>query len=81
MFFFLLYLQEGPQQVGSPGGSVIKNLRPTRETQEMRVPCRGLADPLEEEMATYSCILAWKIPWIEESGELQSMGLQRIGHN
>ena len=38
-------------------------------------------DPLEEEMATHSCILAWKIPWTEEPGRLNSMGLQGVGHN
>ena len=38
-------------------------------------------DPPEEEMATYSSILAWEIPWTEETGELQSMGLQRVGYN
>ena len=38
-------------------------------------------DPLEEGMATHSSILAWRIPWTEEPGELQSMGLQRVGHN
>ena len=36
---------------------------------------------LEKEMATHSSILAWRIPWTEEPGELQSMGLQRVGHN
>ena len=38
-------------------------------------------DPLEEEMAAHSNILAWKIPWTEESGGLQSMGSQRVGHD
>ena len=38
-------------------------------------------DPLEEKMAAHSCILAWRIPWTEEPGRLQSMGLQRVGHN
>ena len=38
-------------------------------------------DPLEEGMATHSSILAWRIPWIEETGELQSMGSQRVRHN
>ena len=38
-------------------------------------------DPLEEEMATNSSILAWKIPWMEEPGRLQSMGSQRVGHD
>ena len=40
-----------------------------------------IEDPLEEEMATCFSILAWKIPWTEESGRLQSMGSQRVGHN
>ena len=38
-------------------------------------------DPLEKEMATHSSTLAWKIPWMEECGRLQSMGLQRVGYN
>ena len=38
-------------------------------------------DPLEKEMATHSSILAWKIPWTEEPGRLQSVGLQRVGHD
>ena len=38
-------------------------------------------DPLEESMTTHSSILAWRIPWTEEPGELQSMGLQRVGHD
>ena len=41
----------------------------------------GQDDPLEEEMATHSSILAWRIPWAGEPGRLQSMGSQRIGHN
>ena len=41
----------------------------------------GQKDPLEKEMATHSSILAWRIPWMEEPGGLQSMGLQRVGHN
>ena len=41
----------------------------------------GLDDPLEKGMATHSSILAWRIPWIEESGRLLSMGSQRVGHN
>ena len=40
----------------------------------------GQEDPLQKEMAPYSCILAWKIPWAEEPGGLQSMGLQKVGH-
>ena len=48
---------------------------------EDRVWFLGGKDPLEKEMATHSSILAWKIPWMEEPGGLQSMGLQRVGHD
>ena len=41
----------------------------------------GQEDPLEKEMATHSSILSWRIPWIEEPGGLQSIGLQRVRHN
>ena len=47
----------------------------------MRVQFLGQEDPLEEEMATHSSILAWRIPWTEEHGGLQSIGSQRIGHD
>ena len=53
-------------QKGFPGGSVVKNLPAMQETQETRVPSLGWEDPLEEEMATHSSILAWSIPWTEE---------------
>ena len=49
--------------------------------QETGVQPLGQEDPLEEEMGTHSGILAWRIPWTEEPGRLQSMGLQRVGHN
>ena len=49
--------------------------------QETRVRSLGRDDPLEEEMATHSSILAWRIPWMEEHGGLQSMGSQRVGHD
>ena len=54
---------------------------PMQETQEMWVQTLGWEDPLEEEMATHSSILAWKFPWTEEPGGLQSMGSQRVRHN
>ena len=47
----------------------------------MRVQSLGQKDPLEEGMATHSGILAWRIPWTEEPGGLQSMGSQRVGHD
>ena len=48
--------------------------------QETWVRSLGQEDPLEKEMATHSSTLAWKIPWTERPGRLQSMGLQRVGH-
>ena len=50
-------------------------------TPETLVPFLGLEDPLEMEMATHSSILAWEIPWTEESDRLQSKGSQRVRHN
>ena len=49
--------------------------------QEMQVQSLGQEDPLEKEMATHSSILTWEIPWTEETGGLQSMGLQRVGQD
>ena len=65
--------------MGFPSGSKVKYLPAMQETQEMLVWTLGQKRPLEEEMATHSSILAWKIPWTEEPGELQSMGLKRVG--
>ena len=56
----------------------IKNLPAMQETQ---VQSLGQEDPLEKGMITHSRILAWRIPWTEEAGGLQSMGLQRVGQN
>ena len=56
---------------GFPGGSVVNNLPANAEHQ---VESLGWEASLEQEMATHSGILAWKIPWTEESGRLQSMG-------
>ena len=49
--------------------------------QETQVQSLGQEDPLEKGMATHSSILAWRMPWTEEPGGLQSVGLQRVGHN
>ena len=49
--------------------------------QETRVQSLGGEDPLEKEMAIHSSTIAWKIPWTEEPSKLQSMGLQRVGHD
>ena len=56
---------------------MVKNLPATWETW---VQSLGWEDPLEESMAAHSSILAWRIPWTEEPGGLQSMGSQRVGH-
>ena len=52
-----------------------------QETQETWVQSLAQEDPLEEEMAPYSSILAWRIPWTEEPSGLQSMGSQSVGHD
>ena len=52
-----------------------------QETEEMQVRSLSRKDPLEEGMATHYGILDWRIPWTEEPGGLQSMGLQRVRHN
>ena len=57
---------------------MVKHLSTVWETQ---VRSLGWEDPLEEEMATHSSTLAWRIPWTEEPGGLQSMGSQRFGHD
>ena len=57
---------------------MVKGLPTMQETQ---VQSLGQEDPLEKEMANHSSILAWKIPWMEEPGRLQSLGSQRVGHD
>jgi len=52
-----------------------------QETQEEQVPSLGQEAALEEGMAIYSSIIAWRIPWREESGRLRSMGLPSVGHD
>ena len=64
--------------MGFSGGSMVKNLPAMKKTW---VQSLGREDPLEEDMATHFSILAWKIPWTEEPGGLQSTESQRVGHN
>ena len=61
-----------------PVAQTVKRLSTMRET---RVRSLGQEDPLEKEMAIHSSTIAWKIPWTEEAGRLQSMGLQKVGHD
>ena len=60
---------------------MVKNPLSMQETQETWVQSLDWEDPLEEEMTTHSSILAWRIPWTEEPGGLQSITLQRVGHD
>ena len=60
---------------------VAQRLKHLPETLETQVRSLGWEDSLEKEMVTHSSILAWRISWREEHGRLQSMGLQRVGHD
>ena len=64
-----------------PGGSAVKNLPAVKEMWKTRVQSLGQEDPLEDGMATHCSILAWRIPWTEDLGRLQSMGLPRVRHD
>ena len=67
--------------IGFPGGLEVKNPATMQVIQETQVQSLGWEDPLEEGMTTHSSIVAWEIPKAEESGGLQSMGSQRVGHD
>ena len=64
--------------MGFPGASAVKNLPAVLETQETQVQSLGQENSLEEGMATYSSILAWRIPWTGEPGGLQSRGFKEL---
>ena len=67
--------------LGFPGGSEVKKLPAnTGDTKDAGL-ILGREDPLEEKMATHTSILAWRIPWTEEPGGLQSVGSQRVRHD
>ena len=71
-----------PRSLGaSPVAQWVKNLPAMRKTQEMRVQSLGQEGPKEEAMATLFTILAWRIPWTEEPSGLQSIELQKVGHD
>ena len=76
-----LYVYMYPLPLTPPSHShpaqMVENLPAVRETW---VRSLGQEDPLEKGMATHSSVLAWRIPWTEEPGGLQSMGSQRVGH-
>ena len=60
---------------------VVKNPPANEEIEGTQVRSQGWEDPLEEGIATHSSILAWRIPWTEEPGELQSVGSHRVRHD
>jgi len=60
---------------------VVQMINNLHAMQDIWVQSLGREDPLEKEMATHSSILAWRIPWTEETGRLQSMGSQKVRHN
>ena len=73
----ICFIQSGVY-MGFPCDSVVKN---PSAMQEMQILFLGRENPLKESMATYSNILAWKIPWTEGPDKLQSVGSQRVGHD
>ena len=75
MIRFALNIQEHRTSLVA---QMVKNLHAVLETW---VRSLGREDPLEKKMAPHSSILAWRIPWMEEPGRLQSTGLQRFGHD
>ena len=68
------FSQHPLQEAGFPGGSVVKNLPAMRELQETRVDLWVKEDPPKGNMGAHSSIFAWRIPWVEWPGGLQSMG-------
>ena len=79
---FLLIHRSSRAKQDFPGGSGVKKKKKIRLPMQDTLICSlGQEDPLEEEMATHSSILAWEIPWTEEPGGLQSTGSQRDGHD
>ena len=75
---FLNFSGSYPLHGASLVAQMVKSLP---EMQRPRVRFLGREDPMQKEMATHSSILAWKIPWMEEPGRLQSMRSQRVRHN
>ena len=69
------------EQAMGVGDGVVQTVKHLSTMRETRVRSLGWKDPLEKEMAIHSRTIAWKIPWTEEPGRLQSTGLQRVGHD
>ena len=78
LWFFSSFDKSPPLFWTSLVAQTVKRLSTMRETW---VRSLGREDPLEKEMAIHTSTIAWKIPWTEEPGRLQSMGSQRVGHD
>ena len=74
-------MKKGDKEYKSNCELLAQRLKHLPEMWETQVRSLGWDDPLEKEMATHSSTLAWRIPWREEPGGLQSTGLERVGHN
>ena len=81
LLIFLLAILIPACASSSPASLVAQRLKCLPAMWATWVRSLGQKDPLEKETATHSSILAWKIPWTEEPDGLQSMGLQRVGHD
>ena len=86
-YFILEFLKHFPinahdiYEIGIATSLVAQTVKHLPTMWETQVQTLGQEDLLEKEMVTHSSILAWKIPWAEEPGRLQSMGPQRVGHD
>ena len=78
--FVLLFFNQAALRKGFPGGASGKEPA-ANAGDNMQVPSLDQENPLEEGMATHSSILSWRLPWTEEPDGLQSIGLQRVGHD
>ena len=78
LYISMIHLSQLATNRASLVAQTVKNLP---ATQEIQVQSLGWDDPLQKGMAAHSSVLAWRIPWTEEPGGLQSIGSQRVGHD
>ena len=77
----MTYIHSTQCAIDSGTSLVVQMVKRLSTMQETQVRSLGWEDPLQKEMATHSSTLAWKMPWMQEPGRLQSMGSQRVGHD
>ena len=77
----MTYIHSTKCAIDSGTSLVVQMVKRLSTMQETQVRSLGWEDPLQKEMAIHSSTIAWKISWTEEPGRLQSMGLQRVGHD